>query len=128
MSVFPSTALITDVLNLIKNNTPFLALYTSSPNAGGGGTEVSGGSYARKAVTFGTISGGQMANTSAVTFSGLPSGSGGSQLIVTHFGILTSLTGSTLKVYGAINTQAVVVTGDQIQFPVGSIVINLSGS
>ena len=122
MSVLPSTALITDTLNLIKNNTPHLALYTVSPSAGGGGTEVSGGSYARLPITFGTITGGSMSNTTALTFSGLPNAT------ITHYGILTSLTGSTLKVYGAINTSAVVISGDQVQFPIGSIVINLSGS
>lgn len=122
MPVLPSNQLITDTLNLIKNNTPHLALYTASPNAGGGGTEVSGGSYARLPITFGTITGGSMSNTTALTFSGLPNAT------ITHYGILTSLTGSTLKAYGAINTSAVVISGDQVQFPIGSIVINLSGS
>lgn len=122
MPVLPSTQLITDTLNLIKNNTPHLALYTASPNAGGGGTEVSGGSYARLPITFGAITSGSMSNTTALTFSGLPNAT------VTHYGILTTLTGANLKVYGAINAQAVVISGDQIQFPVGSIVINLSGS
>lgn len=122
MPVLPSTQLITDTLNLIKTNTPFLALYTASPNAGGGGTEVSGGSYARQSVTFGAISGGAMSNTSAVTFTGLPAAT------ITHYGILTAVTGGSLKVYGALNTSAAVISGDQVQFPIGSITINLSGS
>lgn len=122
MPVLPSTALITDTLNLIKNNTPYLALYTASPTPSGGGTEVSGGSYARLAVTFGAISSGSMSNTAALTFSGLPNAT------ITHYGILTAATGGSLKVYGALNASAAVVTGDQVQFPVGSITINLSGS
>lgn len=122
MPVLPSTALITDTLNLIKNVTPHLALYTVTPTPAGGGTEVSGGSYARLPITFGTITAGQMSNTTALTFSGLPNAT------ITHYGILTSLSGLTLKVFGAINSQAVVVSGDQVQFPIGSIVINLSGS
>ena len=68
MPVLPSNALITDTLNLIKNDTPYLALYTVSPTASGGGTEVSGGSYARLAVTFGAITSGSMSNTAALTF------------------------------------------------------------
>lgn len=122
MPVFPTTSLITSTLNLIKNDTPYLALYTATPTISGGGTEVTGGSYARLAITFGTITAGQMANTTALTFSGLPNAT------ITHYGVLNASTSGTLKVFGAINTQAVVISGDQVQFPIGSIVINLSGS
>lgn len=122
MPVLPSSALITSTLNLIKNDTPYLALYTSSPNAGGGGTEVTGGSYARAAITFGSITGGSMTNSSAITFSGLPNST------ITHYGILNASTGGTLKVYGALNSSAAVVTGDQVQFLTSTITVNLSGS
>lgn len=122
MSVIPTTSYITETLNLIKNNTPYLALYTASPNAGGGGTEVSGGSYARQTVAFGAISGGSMSNTSAVTFTGMPAAT------VTHFAILSAATAGTMRVYGALNASAAVISGDQVQFPVGSITINLAGS
>lgn len=122
MSVLPTTSLITSTLNLIKNDTPYLALYTSSPNAGGGGTEVSGGSYARQAITFGSITSGSMTNSSAITFSGLPNST------ITHYGILNASTSGTLKVYGALNSTAVVISGDQVQFPTSSITINLTGS
>lgn len=122
MPVLPSNQLITDTLNLIKNDTPFLALYTASPSPSGGGTEVAGGSYSRLALTFGAISSGSMSNTAALTFSGLPNST------VTHYGILNASTGGTLKVFGALNSLAVVVSGDQIQFPVSSIQINLTGS
>lgn len=122
MPVLPSSALITDTLNLIKNDTPYLALYTSAPNAGGGGTEVSGGSYARLAVTFGAITSDSMSNTAALIFSGLPNAT------ITHYGILNASTSGSLKVFGALNSSVAVVSGDQVQFPIGSITINLSGS
>ena len=122
MAVFPSSALITSTLNSIKTDTPHLALYTSAPNAGGGGTEVSGGSYARLPITFGAISSGSMSNTAAVVFAGLPNAT------ITHYGVLNASTGGTLKVYGALNSSVSVITGDQVQFPVGSITINLAGS
>ena len=122
MSAIPTTSYITETLNLIKNNTPYLALYTASPNAGGGGTEVSGGSYARQSVAFGAISSGSMSNTSAVTFTGMPAAT------VTHFAILSASTAGTMRVYGALNASAAVISGDQVQFPVGSITINLAGS
>ena len=122
MSVIPTTSYITETLNLIKNNTPYLALYTASPNAGGGGTEASGGSYARQTVAFGAISNGSMSNTSAVTFTGMPAAT------VTHFAVLSASTAGTMRVYGALNASAAVISGDQVQFPVGSITINLAGS
>ena len=122
MSVLPSSAYITETLNLIKTNTPYLALYTASPNAGGGGTEVSGGSYARQSVAFGTISSGSMSNTAAITFTSLPAAT------ITHFAVLSASTGGTMRVYGALNASAAVISGDQVQFPVGSITINLAGS
>lgn len=37
----------------------YLALYTVAPTDAGGGTEVTGGGYARQAITFGASSGGQ---------------------------------------------------------------------
>lgn len=122
MPVLPTTALITDTLNLIKNDTPYLALYTATPTVSGGGTEVSGGSYERIAITFGSITAGSMANTGALTFSGLPNAT------ITHYGILDASTSGELKVFGSLNSTAVVISGDQVQFPIGSIVINLSGS
>lgn len=122
MPVLPTTSLITSTLNLIKNDTPYLALYTSSPNAGGGGTEVSGGSYARLAVAFGAISSGSMSNTAAIVFAGLPNAT------ITHYGVLNAATGGTLKVYGALSSSVSAVSGDQVQFVAGSITINLAGS
>ena len=122
MSVIPTNSYITETLNLIKNNTPYLALYTSSPNAGGGGTEVSGGSYARQTVAFGAISSGSMSNTSAITFTNLPAAT------ITHFAVLSASTAGIMRVYGALNASAAVISGDQVQFPVGSITINLAGS
>ena len=122
MAVLPTSAYITETLNLIKNNTPHLALYTASPNAGGGGTEVTGGSYARKPITFGAITNSSMSNTSAITFTGLPTSN------ITHYAILDAATGGTMRVYGSLNSAAAVVTGDQVQFPANSITINLAGS
>lgn len=122
MAVFPSTALIKSTLDSIKTDTPFLALYTSAPNASGGGTEVSGGSYARQTVAFGAISNGSMSNTAAIVFAGLPNAT------ITHYGILNAATGGTLKVYGTLNSSVSTVSGDQVQFSAGSITINLAGS
>ena len=122
MPFVPSTNLITDTLNSIKNDTPFLALYTASPNAGGGGTEVSGGSYARQAISYSAIVSGSMSNTAALTYSGLPNAT------ITHYGVLDAATGGTLKGFGALNSPVMAVSGDQVQFPVGSHSVSITGS
>lgn len=122
MSQFPSNVLITEALNLIKNDTPYMALYTTNPTAADTGTEVTGGGYSRQAITFGSITGGSMSNTVAVTFASLPNAT------VTHFGIRDASTSGDLKTYGALNASGAVIAGDQITFPIGSIVVNLSGS
>lgn len=122
MAMYPSNTLITDTLELIKDDTPYLALYTTNPTSGDTGTEVTGGGYTRQAITFGAISSGSMSNTVAVTFASLPTAN------VTHFGIRNASTAGDLKTFGPLSSTAAVVTGDQIQFPIGSITVNLSGS
>jgi hypothetical protein len=76
--------------------TVFLALYTSDPTAADTGTEVSGGSYARKAVTFGApaVAGGKQTVVSMadVEFPIATADWG----LVTHVGIRTALTGGNL--------------------------------
>lgn len=118
----PSTTFIADALALITSDTPHLALYTTNPTAADSGTEVAGGSYARKPITFGSVSAGTIANTIAITFTGVPTAT------VTHFGIRDALTLGDLKVFGALANTAVVVSGDEITFPVGSITVSLAGS
>lgn len=121
MAFLPSNTLINSTLNSIKGDTPHLALFSSSPNAGGGGTELSG-SYARRPITYGAITSGSMSNSAAITFTNLPNAT------ITHYAVFNAATGGTMKGYGALNSQVVAASGDQVQFPVGSHTISLSGS
>ena len=52
-------------------DTPYAALYTTAPSGGVAGTEVSGGSYARQAISWGAAAGGAV--TASVTFN-VPAG------------------------------------------------------
>lgn len=69
-----SDYLETVVLNWLRGtattppSTLYLALFTVAPTDAGGGTEVTGGAYARQAITFGAPSGGQIASSADVTF------------------------------------------------------------
>ena len=48
--------------------TVYVALFTTEPMPANSGTEVSGGSYARQSVTFGTVASHQSQNTNTVTW------------------------------------------------------------
>lgn len=101
----------------------YVGLLTVAPNDAGGGTEVSGGSYARVQVacaltawkgTHGTTTGassgtsGQISNAGTVTFPA-PTASWGS---VTHFGIYDALTAGNLLYHGALTVAKTVNSGD----------------
>jgi len=122
MAATPSNALITSVLNSITGDTPYIALYTNNPTAADTGTEVTGGSYVRKSVSFGSITSGSVSNVSSITFSGMPN------TTVSHWGIKNASTGGTLKVFGAFTTPIVLQAGDDITIGVGQLTVSLSGS
>jgi hypothetical protein len=122
MSAFPSTATLEDMLELIKKDTPFLALYTNNPGPTNTGTELVGGSYARQSITFGAIAAGSMSNTNTLTFSNLPSS------VSTHWGIFDAVSGGNLLAYGALTTEIVAEAGDNAIFDTGDITLNLTGS
>lgn len=106
--------------SLTSPTTTYLALYTVSPSDAGGGTEVTGGGYARQAITFGAPSGGAISNTSQVAFTA----SGANFGTVVAVGIFDASTGGNLLAWDAI-TSATVNDGDTIQFPIGDIDITL---
>ena len=101
-------------------STVYLALYTSTPGAGDTGTEVSGGGYARQAVTFSPASGGsggQVVNSADVVFP-VATASWGT---ITHVGVRDAATGGNLLYYAALSTAKTIAAGDQIKFPAGQI-------
>lgn len=90
--------------------TVYIALYTSDPTDADTGTEVSGGSYARQAVTFSAPSNGVISNSSTITFPVATANWG----TITHFGIRDASTGGNLLVYGAFETAKTINAGDQL--------------
>ena len=60
----------------VTSTTYYLALNTTDPGTTGAG-EVTGGSYARQAITFAAASGGSKASSSGQTFTGMPAEAGG---------------------------------------------------
>lgn len=102
--------------------TVYVALYTAAPTDAGGGTEVTGGAYARSSVTnnstnFPAAVNGSKANGTAITFP-TPTASWGT---VTHFGIFDAPTGGNLLRWGALTVSKTIDPGDQVTFPPGDL-------
>lgn len=115
-----------------------VGLLTAAPSDSGGGTEVSGGSYARVAVTSSLAnwagtqaagstvassgSGGQTSNNGAITFP-TPSAGWGN---VTHFGIYDAATGGNLLFWGALTIAKTINQADTVTFPAASLSITFA--
>jgi hypothetical protein len=118
--------------------TLYVGLLTTAPSDTGGGTEASGGSYARVTVTSslanwaGTQSagsttassgtGGQTSNNAAITFP-TPSAGWGT---VTHFGIYDAATGGNLLFWGALTISKTINQADTVTFPAASLSITFA--
>lgn len=102
----------------------FVALYTAAPSDSGGGTEVTGGGYSRKAVTFNAAStpGGTTSNSNIVSWTA----AGASYGTVTHVGIFDASTGGNLLWQGSLSASKTVADGDTIQFAAGNLTLTLA--
>jgi len=102
----------------------YVGLLTAPPSDAGGGTEVTGGSYARVvyaptnanwAASFAT---GNAYNKAAIAFPSPSAGWGD----VTHYGIYDRLTGGNLLWWGALTDPLTVLNGDPAPtFPIGAL-------
>ena len=97
-----------------------IALYTASPSDPGGGTEVSGGGYARQAVTF-TVSGNTASNTAAIEWPVATAGYG----TVNDVGVFDAASGGNLIAYAALTTSKAIDTGDVFRLPAGDLDVTL---
>lgn len=99
----------------------FIALFTTLPGEDGtGGTEVSGGSYAREAVTFGAPVSGTVSNSGAVTFTQATAAWG----TIVGIGLYDALTVGNLLYFGNLTTSKVVDNGDQLSFANGALTVS----
>ena len=124
-------ALLNNVLRATNYAPPaavYVALFTAAPSdaytsGAPDGTEVSGGSYARTAVTFGAPAAGspgkQCQNSAAVTFPTATASWG----TVTHFGIFNASSGGELFYWAAVDTSKAVNNGDTAEFATNAITI-----
>ena len=110
------------VLTLIKNDGPYyLALFTVAPTETGGGTEVSGGAYARQSVTFGTPADGTMKNSAAIEFPTATANWGTAKA----WGLFDAASAGNLVWYGDVDNPKELQAGDIYRMSVGSLVLSM---
>jgi len=102
--------------------TVYIALFTAAPTDAGGGTEVSGGGYARVAVAnnttnFPPASNGTKSNGTTITFPTATADWG----TVVAVGIFDAATGGNLLFWANLTTSKTIQNGDTAQFAVGSL-------
>jgi hypothetical protein len=125
MSNYLETALINGTLRGTTYTAPttvYVGLYTSDPTDANTGTEVSGGSYARTSVTFGSPSDGVSTNSAAVEF---PQATG-SWGTVTHIGILDASTSGNLLYHTPLDASKTIASGDIFKIASGSLSVTLA--
>lgn len=117
--------------------TLYCALLTAAPSDAGGGTEVSGGGYARVAVASslanwagtqgaGTTvassgNSGTTSNNAAISFP-TPSAGWGT---VTHSAVYDAATGGNLLWHAALGVSKTINTGDSVSFPAGTFSLQI---
>ena len=104
--------------------TVYAALYTAAPSAGGGGTEVTGGSYTRVAITndlthWPSASGGSKSNALTITF---PTASADWGTIVA-VALFDASSGGNELYFGTLTLSKVVSNGDTAQFAAGALAV-----
>ena len=101
-------------------STMYLALYTATPSDTGGGTEVSGGSYARQEVAF-TVSGDTATSSAVVEFPTATASWG----TITQVGVFDASTGGNLMAYADLSVSKTIDSGDVFRVPAGDLDITL---
>ena len=101
--------------------TAYVGLFTSDPTDAGSGTEVSGGSYARQALSVTTASGGIVTSSADVTFPQATASWG----TISHIGILDALTSGNLLMHTPLTTAKTIDNGDILKISSGNLTVTL---
>lgn len=103
----------------------FVGLFTAAPSDTGGGTEVSGSGYARKATGTITVSGTATTATNSAAIEFDPA-SGGNWGTITHAAIFDASTGGNMLAWAQLTTARTINNGDVFRVPASSLTITLT--
>lgn len=99
--------------------TVYVALYTVAPDDTGGGTQVTGGSYARQPATFAAASSGATSNSANIDFAGMPAAT------TVAIGVFDALTSGNLLLWGTLTTNKTTDAGDTLRIATGDLDISI---
>ena len=125
MSNYLENALINVTLRATSYTAPttvYVGLFTSDPTDAGSGTEVAGGSYARKSATFAAPSNGVSTTSADITFDQASASWG----TITHIAIYDALTTGNLLYHTPLNTSKTIDSGDIFKIASGSLTVTLA--
>jgi hypothetical protein len=125
MSNYLENALINGTLRGTTYTAPtttYLALYTSDPTDADTGTEVTGGSYARQAITMGAPSNGASTNSASIEFPQATADWG----IVAYVGIRDALTSGNLLYHTPLDSSKTIANGDIFKITAGNLSVTLA--
>lgn len=97
----------------------YVALYTVTPSDAGGGTEVTGGSYARQTAAFAASSSGATSNSANIDFTNMPAAT------VVAIGIHDALTSGNLLLWGTLTSNKTTDAGDTLRIATGDLDISI---
>jgi hypothetical protein len=117
-----SNALLSSVLRGAPYTSPgtvYLALFTSAPSASGAGTEVTGGSYARLAVSFSAAANGAVSNAAELDFTNMPA------TTVRGMAVMDASSAGNMLFYGVLANPKTTNAGDTYTVKLGDLSIAL---
>lgn len=118
MSDYLETRLLDHVFRSVTYTPPtsiYLALFSVMPTDAGGGTEVTGGSYARQIVTFSAAVSpdGKIANSASLAYTNMPA------VTIVGGAVGDAVTAGNLLMFGALPAPRVVTAGDNLVIAIG---------
>lgn len=125
MTDFLETALLDHVFRSVAYVPPttiYLGLLTAAPDDSGGGTEVTGGSYARQPVTFSPAVSpdGRITNNASAVFSNMPN----ADIVAGAF--YDDVSGGNMLMFSVLPGTRTVVAGDNLTVAIGDLNVYFS--
>ena len=97
----------------------YVGLYTVAPDDTGGGTQVTGGSYARQSAAFTASASGATSNSANIDFAGMPAAT------VVAIGIFDASTAGNLLLWGTLTVNKTTDAGDTLRIATGDLDISI---
>jgi hypothetical protein len=97
----------------------YVGLFTVTPGEAAGGTEVTGGSYARQTATFTAAASGATSNDTNIDFTGMPAAT------TVAIGIFDASTSGNMLLYGSLTVNKTTDAGDTLRIATGDLDISI---